>query len=306
LLNEQSFIVMEDILKFDTIKEYNAFNNQETLHPLVSIVDLSNADPRQYRRMSYNFYTIFLKEIKCGDLRYGCNYYDYEEGTLIFLAPGQVIGENKDGSYQPQGHALVFHADFILGTSLGKQMHDYAFFSYEVNEALHLSSHERDTIKDVFAKIDYELNQNIDKHTKNLVISNIELFLNYCVRFYDRQFITRAKANQGILTRFENQLNEYFSSQKAGKMGLPSVGYFAEQLYLSPNYFGDMIKKETGKSPQEHIQLKLISTAKERIFDPAKSLAEIAYELGFKHPQHFSRMFKESTGVSPSDYRNMN
>jgi AraC-like DNA-binding protein len=297
---------MENILKFETVKQYNAFNNQDTLHPLVSMIDLSRADPRQYRRMSYNFYTIFLKEIKCGDLRYGCNYYDYEEGTLIFLAPGQVIGENKEDSYQPKGRALVFHADFILGTSLGRRIHDYAFFSYEVNEALHLSSHERDIIKDIFAKIDDELRQNIDKHTENLVISNIELFLNYCTRFYDRQFITRSKANQGILTRFENTLNEYFKSNQPSKLGLPSVGYFAEQLYLSPNYFGDMIKKETGKSPQEHIQLKLISTAKERIFDPSKSLAEIAYELGFKHPQHFSRMFKETTGVSPSEYRSMN
>lgn len=297
---------MEDILKFESVKQYNAFNNQETLHPLVSMIDLSRADPRQYRRMSYNFYTIFLKEIKCGDLRYGCNYYDYEEGTLIFLAPGQVIGENGEDFYQPQGQALVFHPDFILGTSLGKRIHDYAFFSYEVNEALHLSSHERDTIKDIFAKIEHELEQNIDKHTENLVISNIELFLNYCIRFYDRQFITRSKANQGILTRFESTLKEYFTSDKASKLGLPSVGYFAEQLYLSPNYFGDMIKKETGKSPQEHIQLKLISTAKERIFDPSKSLAEIAYELGFKHPQHFSRMFKETTGVSPSEYRSMN
>ena len=297
---------MENILKFESIKQYNAFNNQDTLHPLVSMIDLSRADPRQYRRMSYNFYTIFLKEIHCGNLRYGCNYYDYDEGTLIFLAPGQVIGENGTDYYQPQGQALVFHADFILGTSLGKHIHDYAFFSYEVNEALHLSSHERDVIKDIFSKIDDELRQNIDKHTENLVISNIELFLNYCIRFYDRQFITRAKANQGILTRFEHSLKQYFNSDKASKMGLPSVAYFAEQLHLSPNYFGDMIKKETGKSPQEHIQLKLISTAKERIFDPSKSLAEIAYELGFKHHQHFSRMFKETTGISPSEYRNMN
>ena len=297
---------MEDILRFETVKQYNVFNNQDTLHPLVSMIDLSQADPRQHRRMSYNFYTIFLKEIKCGDLRYGCNYYDYEEGTLIFLAPGQVIGENGEDFYQPQGQALVFHPDLILGTSLGKRIHDYAFFSYEANEALHLSSHERDIIKDIFTKIDYELRQNIDKHTENLVISNIELFLNYCTRFYDRQFITRAKANQGLLTRFENSLHEYFNSNKASKLGLPSVGYFADQLYLSPNYFGDMIKKETGKSPQEHIQLKLISAAKERIFDPAKSLAEIAYELGFKHPQHFSRMFKKSTGLSPNEYRNQN
>ena len=297
---------MKDILNFDTIKQYNVFNRQEALHPLVSIIDLSNAEPRKFRRMRYNFYTIFLKEIKCGDLRYGCNYYDYDEGTLIFLAPGQVIGENKDEYYQPKGHALVFHPDFIVGTSLGRNIQDYTFFSYEVNEALHLSSAERDLVKDCFSKIEKELRQLIDKHTKNLIISNIELFLNYCVRFYDRQFITRTNANQGILSRFENLLNEYFNSDKASKLGLPSVAYCAEQLFISANYFGDMIKKETGKSPQEHIQLKLISTAKERIFDPSKSLSEIAYELGFKHPQHFSRMFKKSTGVAPNEYRNLN
>jgi len=217
---------MEEVLRFETIKQYNAFNNQDTLHPLVSMIDLSRADPRQYRRMSYDFYTIFLKEINCGDLRYGCNYYDYDEGTLIFLAPGQVIGENKNGSYQPMGQALVFHPDFILGTSLGRTMHDYAFFSYEANEALHLSTQEREVIKDIFAKIELELKQNIDKHTKNLVISNIELFLNYCVRFYDRQFITRSKANQGLLTRFENTLNEYFNSDKATRRGNPPRNIF--------------------------------------------------------------------------------
>ena len=296
---------MEDILVFETIKQYNAFNKQEALHPLVGVIDLSKAEPRRLRRMQYNFYTIFLKEIKCGDLRVGFNYYDYDEGTLIFLAPGQVIGENKDEYYQTQCQALVFHQDFIAGTSLGRNMHNYSFFAYEVDEALHLSSSERDLVKDCFAKIDNELRQLIDKHTKNLVISNVELFLNYCVRFYDRQFITRTNANQGILTRFENLLNDYFNSDKAGKLGLPSVAYCAEELFISPNYFGDMIKKETGKSPHEHIQLKLISTAKERIFDPAKSLSEIAYELGFKHPQHFSRMFKKTTGLSPNEYRNM-
>lgn len=297
---------MDDILNFETIKQYNTFNNQEALHPLVSIIDLSKAEPRQFRRMRYNFYTIFLKEIKCGDLRYGCNYYDYDEGTLIFLAPGQVIGENKDEYYQPKGHALVFHPDFILGTSLGKNIQDYTFFSYEANEALHLSSSERDLVRDCFSKIDTELRQRIDKHTKNLIVSNIELFLNYCIRFYDRQFITRTNANQGILTRFENLLIDYFSSDKPVKLGLPSVSYCAEQLFISPNYFGDMIKKETGKSPLEHIQLKVMSIAKERIFDPSKNIAEIAYELGFKHPQHFSRMFKKSTGVAPNEYRSLN
>jgi AraC-like DNA-binding protein len=297
---------MEEILKFDTIKEYNLFNNNETMHPLVGIVDLSKADPRKARRLSYGFYTIFFKEINCGDLRYGCNYYDYDEGTLIFLAPNQVIGENKDYQYQPQGKALVFHPDFILGTSLGKKIHDYAFFSYDVSEALHLSIKEREIILDCFNKIDYELHQNMDKHTANLVISNIELFLNYCIRFYDRQFITRKNVNQSILTRFDTLLNDYLHSYKTKESGLPTVAYFANLLHLSANYLGDTLKKETGKSAQEHIQLKLISVAKERIFDTGKSISEIAYELGYKSPQHFNRMFKKATGQTPNAYRNLN
>lgn len=297
---------MEEILKFDSIKEYNLFNNNETMHPLVGIVDLSKADPRKARRLCYGFYTIFFKEIKCGDLRYGCNYYDYDEGTLIFLAPNQVIGENKDYQYQPQGKALVFHPDFILGTSLGKKIHDYAFFSYDTNEALHLSIKEREIILDCFHKIEYELEQNMDKHTGNLVISNIELFLNYCIRFYDRQFITRTKVNQSILTRFDTLLNDYLHSYKTKELGLPTVAYFAELLHLSANYLGDILKKETGKSAQEHIQLKLISVAKERIFDTEKSISEVAYDLGYKSPQHFNRMFKKATGQTPNEYRNLN
>ncbi len=298
---------MNDILKFDTISQYNAFNNHQTRHPLVSVIDLSRAAPRQHRRMHYGFYTIFFKQINCGDLRYGCHYYDYEEGTLIFLAPGQVIGENKDEEYyQPQGHALVFHPDLLLGTSLGQHIHEYSFFSYEVNEALHLSAHERQIMQDCFAKIEFELNQPVDKHSARLIVANIELFLNYCIRFYDRQFITRTQANKGILERFENLLNDYFQSEKAQTLGLPTVGYCAEQLFLSANYFGDLIKRETGKSAQEYIQLKLINEAKERIFDPSKSMSEIAYELGFKYPQHFSRVFKQQVGYSPNEYRQLN
>jgi AraC-like DNA-binding protein len=297
---------MTDILRFETVHQYNVFNNHPTLHPLVSVLDLSKADPRHGHRMSYDFYTIFLKEVKCGDLRYGCNYYDYEEGTLVFLAPGQAIGEYSPDYYQPKGHALVFHPDFLLGSTLAQRMPAYSFFSYQANEALHLSAAEREIVKDCLAKIAYELRQLIDKHTQSLVLSNIELLLNYCVRFYDRQFITRTVANQGVLTRFEQLLADYFHSGKARELGLPTVAYFAERLFLSPNYFGDLIKKETGQSPQEHIQMKLINVAKERIVDPAKSLAEVAYELGFKHPQHFSRMFKKGTGVPPSEFRSRN
>ena len=239
---------MEEILKFDTISQYNAFNRNPTLHPLVSVVDLSKAAPRQLRKMSYGFYVVFLKEIKCGDLKYGISNYDYEEGTLVFLAPGQVIGSYGEEFYQPQGLALVFHPDFIHGTSLGRRMNDYSFFSYTTNEALHLSERERQIILDCFGKIKYELEHGVDKHSKTLIASNIELFLNYCVRFYDRQFITRDNVNKGILERFERLLNEFFSSEKPQEVGLPSVAYCANELNLSANYFGDLIKKETGKS----------------------------------------------------------
>jgi AraC-like DNA-binding protein len=294
---------MDEILKFDTISQYNAFNRNETLHPLVSIVDLSKAAPRQLRRLSYGFYVVFLKEIKCGDLRYGCSHYDYEEGTLIFLAPGQVIGSNGDEYYQPQGRALVFHPDLIHGTPLGRHMNDYTFFSYAVNEALHLSERERQIILDCFSKIQFELEHAVDKHSKKLIVNNVELFLNYCVRFYDRQFVTRDNTHKGVLERFETLLNHYFSSDKPQTVGLPTVTYCANELNLSANYFGDLIKKETGKSAHDFIQLKLIDVAKEKIFDAQKSVSEIAYELGFKYPQHFTRVFKQHVGMTPLEYR---
>ena len=294
---------MEEILKFDTVSQYNIFNRNETLHPLVSVVDLSKAAPRQLRKMSYGFYVVFLKEIKCGDLKYGISNYDYEEGTLVFLAPGQVIGSQGKEWYQPQGVALVFHADFIHGTSLGRHMKEYSFFSYTTNEALHLSERERQIILDCFSKIRFELEHGVDKHSKTLIASNIELFLNYCVRFYDRQFITRDNANKGILERFETLLNEFLVSEKPREVGLPSVAYCANELNLSANYFGDLIKKETGKSANEYIHLKLIDAAKTKIFDSNKPVSEIAYELGFKYPQHFTRVFKQHTGVTPQEYR---
>ena len=303
---------MEKTYRFDTVNEYNALNNHETLHPLVSVIDFSNAAPRSWAggktvRINYGLYCIFLKEIKCGDLKYGRNYYDYQEGTLVFVSPGQMMEiENAGETYQPKGHALVFHPDLIHGTSLGKHIYDYTFFNYQSNEALHLSERERRLVLDCFAKIEYELEHAIDKHSKRLIVSNIELFLNYCVRFYDRQFITRDKAHKGILERFEALLNDYFATGKPQTTGLPSVGYCAGELNLSSGYFGDLIKKETGKTAQEYIQTKVIDVAKERIFDQSKSVSEIAYELGFKYPQHFTRLFKQRVGQSPNEYRMLN
>ncbi len=201
---------------------------------------------------------------------------------------------------------MVFHPDLIRGTSLGQSISKYNFFSYELNEALYISQKEPEIIMDLFGKIQYELSQSIDKHSKKLITHNIDLLLSYCERFYDRQFITRENVNQGKLEKFEDLLNSYFQSEQPINIGLPSVGYMADQLHLSANYFGDLIKRETGKSAQEYIHLKIMDLAKNRILDSSKTVNEIAYELGFKYPQHFTRMFKKSVGVSPSEYRNLN
>ena len=207
---------------------------------------------------------------------------------------------------QPTGWALIFHPDLIRGTSLGRHIKDYSFFSYDVNEALHLSDRERQVVLECFNKIQYELEHPIDKHSKTLIVSNIELFLKYCVRFYDRQFITRDNIHKDVLVRFEELLDEYFQSDKPQTLGLPSVAYCAGQLNLSANYFGDLVKKETGKSAQEYIQDKVIDVAKEKVFDISKSISEIAYEMGFKYPSHFTRLFKQQVGQSPNEYRSFN
>ncbi len=299
---------MEDIIRrFESVGQYNEFNNHKTLHPLVSVINLSKASPRTGSRMYFGFYTIILKDVKCGDMVYGRHTYDYQEGTLVFIAPGQVAGVKSNGEiYHPKGHALVFHSDLIHGTSLGRHIEHYHFFGYQFHEALHLSDLEREVILDCLAKIEYELQHAIDKHSKKLIVSNIELLLNYCIRFYDRQFITREKPNQGILEKFEYLLKDYFQTDKPIKLGIPSVAYFAGELHLSANYFGDLIKKETGKTAQEYIQEKVIDIAKEKIFDMDKSIAEVAYQLGFKYPQHFTRLFKQKTGISPTTYRTLN
>ncbi len=298
---------MDNLRRFETINDYNVFNNNKTQHPLVSVVDLSKADPRQGSKMYFGFYTIFLKEVKCGDLVYGRNTYDYQEGTLVFLAPGQVAGLNSNGEiYQPKGYALIFHADLIHGTSLGRHIKEYGFFEYQSREALHLSDRERNIVLDCFSKIKYELEHSIDRYSRKLIVSNIELFLDYCIRFYDRQFITREVVHQGILERFETLLNRYFESENPQTIGLPSVAYCAGELHLSAGYLGDLIRKETGKSAQEYIQAKVIDVAKEKVYDHSKSINQIAHELGFKYPQHFTRFFKQKVGHSPNAYRLMN
>ena len=298
---------MNKIEHFEHVFEYNDLLGVETLHPLVSVIDLSKSRRIRHMRHTFGFYTLFLKEVRCGNLIYGRQYYDYQEGTIVAIAPGQVAGVEDNGEeFQPKGWALVFHPDLIRGTSLGRNIRSYSFFSYEANEALHLSEQERAIVVDCLHKIRTETEHAVDKHTRRLITANIELLLDYCVRFYERQFLTRSQVNSDLLIRFETLLDAYFSSDRPQSEGLPSVKYFAEQLHLSANYFGDLIKKETGRTAQDHIQLKLIDVAKERIFDVRKSVGEIVYELGYKYPQHFTRLFKKLTGLTPKEYRTPN
>ena len=300
---------MSDLLKLETVDAYNKLMGAETLHPLVSVIDLSkaNGEYRESSHLHYGFYAVYLKEYDCGELIYGRKSYDYQEGTLVFIAPGQVVKIiRREPGAQRKGWALVFHPDFIHGTALGRAMDDYSFFSYETSEALHVSERERRIVYECFAKITYEIQQPADKHSRKLIVRNIQLFLDYCTRFYDRQFITRENLNQGTISQFEQVLNDYFKSEKPQTIGLPSVGYIAGELNLSANYFGDLVKRETGKTAMEYIHLKLIDLAKDRILDETKSVSEIAFGLGFKYPQHFTRMFKKSLGVSPSQFRAVN
>ena len=295
---------MGTIIKLDSVQDYNKLLGVETLHPLVSVVDFSELEYVRHCLKNFGFYCVFLKHIDCGPLLYGRNRYDYQEGTLVFIAPGQVSGVD-DGkvSYRYQGWCLMFHPDLLRGTLLGRRMADYSFFSYSSNEALHMSERERQIIINCFREIREELQYAIDKHSKQIITANIEVLLNHCTRFYDRQFVTRETVNNDLLTRFEELLQNYFISDKTQQFGLPSVAWCADQLHLSANYFGDLIKKETGKSAQEYIQLTVIGKAKEMLAEDGKTVSEIAYELGFKYPHHLSRMFKKVVGLSPNDYK---
>jgi AraC family transcriptional activator of pobA len=295
---------MNEIVKIESVAQYNAMRGVPTLHPLVTVLDLSKAKPMAARTFNFGLYAIYLKELECGELKYGRAHYDYQEGTLVFIGPGQVLGvQPKVTTFEAKGWALLFHPDLIKGTSLAKHIQGYSFFSYDVNEALHISEQEREAVLECLRKIDFELKHGIDKHSKKLIVSNIELFLNYCVRYYDRQFITRDHINTGVVEKFETLLQSYFKSEKPQELGIPSVSFFATELHLSAKYFGDLVKKETGKTAQEYIQAKLIDAAKEKIFDQDKTVSEIAYELGFKYPQHFSRLFKQQVGSTPNEFR---
>lgn len=296
---------MDNIVNLENVDRYNSMYGLETLHPLVSVVDLTKATKIvNHTQMNYGVYALFLKQTKSCDLKYGRRSYDYQEGTIVCFAPGQTVRVDMvEDEITPEVYGIVFHPDLIRGTSLGKNIKNYTFFSYAANEALHLSDQEKGIVMDCLKKISIELEHAIDKHSKALIAMNIELLLNYCMRFYERQFITRSDANKDALTKFEQLLNEYFLSKLPMQEGLPSVKYFADKICLSSNYFGDMVKKETGKTPQEHIQDKVIEMAKEHIAETDETVSQIAYTLGFQYPQHLCRLFKKRVGCTPNEYR---
>ena len=295
---------MNEITKLDIVQHYCDLFGIEALHPLISIVDCDKMNPIRHGRRLYNLYAVLLKDTDCGTMSYGRSLYDYEKGTVLFAAPGQVMGADDDGKlHQPAGWALVFHPELLRGTPLAQSMNEYTYFSYNANEALHLSEHERQTITECMEKIQAELQYPIDKHSRSLIVDNVKLLLDYCIRFYDRQFITRENLNSDILARFEAILDDYFHSSQPASDGLPTVQYCADKLCLSANYLSDLLRKETGMSALKHIQQKTLDVAKEMVFNTKKSVSEIAYELGFQYPQHFSRWFKKQAGCTPGEYR---
>lgn len=299
---------MDKILNMDSVDLYNKLYGLETLNPLVSVVDLNKATRvMDYNRWNYGIYALYLKMEKACDIRYGRQHYDYQEGTVVCFAPGQTAEITLTiDRVQMNVLGILFHPDLLRGTSLGQDIKKYTFFSYEANEALHTSAEERDILMDLLKIIQMELEHGVDKHSRTLLVNHIELLLNYCMRFYERQFTTRSKVNSDVLTRFERLLDEYFEGEQAEQDGLPTVRYFADKLCLSPNYFGDMLKKETGKTPQEYIQEKVVELAKERMTDSRETVSRIAYSLGFQYPQHLCRLFKKRVGCTPNEFRSRN
>ena len=295
---------MKEVIKLDTVDQYNRLFGLETLHPLVSIVNLSEA-PRfpTHFTMNYGVYALFLKNVKCGDIRYGRQTYDYQEGTVTSFAPGQVVEVEMQQGVKPNAHGLLFHPDLIKGTSMGQDIKHYSFFSYTSAEALHLSEEEKGIFIDCLEKIKMELQRPIDKHSKRLISRNIELLLDYCARFNERQFITRCEANKTILHKTDLLLSKYILSGKLADGVLPTEEYCADAFHLSPRYFSDLLKFETGKSIHEYFQLMRLNIAKRMLLDKDNTVHMTAKKLGYANVRYFTLLFKKITGITPAKYK---
>ncbi len=299
---------MKSVVDIVSIAGVHTFYNYgKPNHPLITIVDLTKVEPdRPKEEVFYRtpLYTVICKRFE-GVMKYGKSNYDFDDGSLMFTAPHQVISVSP-GLHVTEGWGLFFHPDLLHGSELGRKIHEYGFFHYDVNEALHISDTEKRILLDSLEKIKSEYSQNFDKHTRGLILDNLHLLLNYCTRFYNRQFLTRSKPGNDIVQRFERMLTDYFSQETLIESGLPDVKYFASGLNLSPNYLSDLLNKYTGKTTLEHIHLHLIDKAKSLLLSTQKSISEIAYDLGFDHPSHFTKLFKSRTGTAPRGFRSLN
>lgn len=295
---------MEEI-RFDTIQQVNDYYGVPTLHPLVTVVHLDRTEHEQPAKfkMHYGVYAIWLKETKGCTISYGRTPYDFDVETVTSFEPGQTITvEHTDRSITPRCVGLMFHPDLLLRTNLGRNIGRYGFFSYSSSEALHLSEREVSVFKQVLDMIEEELERSIDSHTRELIVSNIELLLNYCLRFYDRHFITREEINHSVVKRFETMLKDFIRTE-AQKQGLPTVGYFAGKCCLSTGYFGQLVKTETGRTAKDFINDALLAAAKELLSYEDTPINRVGELLGFEYPQHFVRFFKQRTGLTPSEFR---
>lgn len=294
-----------NLYKFESLSNFHeVFGLNKPLHPMISFIDIKDMKIESHglpNSIVLNFYKIAYKTLLCGKAKYGQNYYDFGEGGLVFTAPGQIFESPSEKANS--GYLLLIHPDFLLSYPLAKKIKEYGFFSYAANEALHLSDKEKTTIMTIFEILDDELNSRIDDFSQDVIVAQIELLLNYSNRFYKRQFITRKAANNNLLQKLEEILDDHFNNQKSLTKGIPTVHYLAEKLNTSANYLSDMLRSFTGESAQQHIHNKLIDKAKEKLSASNLSVAEIAYELGFEHPQSFSRLFKTKTNFSPLEFR---
>lgn len=306
---------MKEIVRLRSISEFHeALGLASPKHPLVSLIHDKDVfqnhqiDENLFdTRFTLDMYTIMFKDKISGSLGYGRSSYDYQEGTLVFSSPGQVLtSPKKEDITRKEGWTLLFHPDLIAKSQIAKKIDAYSYFSYESNEALHLSLKEQQFVYDVVSKIEEEYSQNIDQHSQDLILSNLELLLNYCLRFYGRQFYTRTNINKDVIRDFETELKTYFGSGLVVDKGIPSTTYFGERLSLSTNYLSDLLKKETGKGIKEHIDGHIVNKAKNILLNSSRSVSEIAYELGYDYPQSFTRLFKKKTGLSPLEFRSVN
>lgn len=311
---------MKNTIYLSSISQmHDTFGFGAVNHPLITVLKLaelnkhtSNLDSQQMSEfMSTKFvsgmYVISMKDGIKGKMGYGRSHYDFEDGVMTFVAPGQVLTFGEI-SYTDESKAwsIIFHPDLIRKSNLGKCIQEYSFFDYEVNEALFLSDKEKHTLLELAYKIEEEISANIDKHTQGLIVSNLELILNYCTRYYDRQFYTRTNLNKDVVSQFEQIIKHYFQTDKQQELGIPTVKYLASEMNLSANYLSDLLKKETDRSALEHIQSFVIERAKNILLSSNEPVSQVAYGLGFEYSQHFSKMFKQKTGMTPGEFRTLN